>query len=204
MHHQPWPAAGTRVDIALEIHPEEFRTRTAGSLFVWDKRFNPAGFDIGYANSAFPTRVPVGVGHAVGNINIAPVVNGDRARFAELGPLRNEVAFLIENLHAVVAAVRDVKPPFRINFDAMGIVELKRAVAFGLDAAAPGFEEFAVLVEANEAVIATAGAKHVLLIRAALRSTVAICDPNITIFGDHDSGGAVKMRLVGTGDTGDA
>src|SRR5215831_9023970 len=112
MHHQPRPAAGTRVDIALEIHPKEFGTRTAGSLFVWDKRFNPAGFDIGYANTALPTWVPVGVGHSVGNINIVPVVNGDRARFAELGPLRNEVTFLIENLHAVVASVRDVEPSF--------------------------------------------------------------------------------------------
>src|SRR5579872_1573585 len=109
MHHQPRPAAGSRVNIPLEIDSEELRPGAARNLLIGNERFHPSGLQIRYANASFPTRVPVRIRHPVRNIYISARIDRNRARLSELRPLRDEIAVLIQYLNTVVAAVRDVQ-----------------------------------------------------------------------------------------------
>src|SRR4051812_44076339 len=105
-----WPAAGAGVDIALGIDAQELRSSpvAVAGHFVRDERLHPAGLDVADANASFPTGIPVRIRHAVGDVNMALIVDGDRARLAELGPTRDEVSILVDDLNALIAAVRDV------------------------------------------------------------------------------------------------
>src|SRR5688572_31578526 len=47
-------------------------------------------------------------------------------RRAEVRPLRQELPFLIEHLHALVAAIADIEAAIRIDRDAVRLVELSR------------------------------------------------------------------------------
>ena len=82
----------------------------------------------------------------VGDVDVVALVDEDPARPAELRPLLDEVAVLIEDLNAVVVAVADEQPPFGIERERVRLIEFARAGA-GL---APALDQLAVLRELQD------------------------------------------------------
>src|SRR3989442_1354268 len=63
------------------------------------------------------------------DIDHVVLVDKDAARAAELRPLGDELAILIENLDAVIRAVSEEQPALRIHGDRMRTVDLARTRA---------------------------------------------------------------------------
>src|SRR5262249_8320204 len=106
-------------------------------------------------------------------------VDENAARPAELRPLVDIVAVLIENLDAVVVAVADEQVPARIHRERMRGIDLTRGAAF----LAPGLDEFAGLVEFDDAGIGVAA--------------VSVADENVAIGRDQNRGRSVEgVRTV--------
>src|SRR6476660_1931152 len=63
----------------------------------------------------------------IGHVDDIVFVDEDRARSAELFPLGEEFAVLIENLDADIDSVGDENPPAGIECDAVRFIELARA-----------------------------------------------------------------------------
>src|SRR4030095_2009514 len=82
----------------------------------------------------------------VGDIDVVAPVDENAARAAELGPLVDEPAVLIESLNTVVVAVADEKPALGIEGEAVRLIELTGSAA-GL---APAFDESPVLRELQD------------------------------------------------------
>src|SRR5262245_6273099 len=76
--------------------------------------------------------------------------DADRVRRADTGDLRFHVAVAVEDLDALVAGIRDVDVPLRVERDAVQHVELSRLGA----ALSPRLDEVAVLVEFRDARVA--------------------------------------------------
>src|SRR5580704_5728840 len=110
------------------------------------------------------------------------VADIDAARTAELLPLGDEFSVLIENLHAIVRPVGDVKPARRIHSQPMGDVEL----ALSRTMVAPGLDEFAVARIFDDAVVGLVA--------------VAVGDEDIAIRRDYDVGRAVELVIAIAGD----
>src|SRR5215813_2336922 len=99
------------------------------------------------ANSRPDTPVVFCVRLGIRHVNGVVAIDEDPARPAELLPLRDEIAILVEDLNAVVAAVADEEPPLRIDCDRMRRVELPGTRAFP----APRLDEFSILREFHDA-----------------------------------------------------
>ena len=67
---------------------------------------NPPLMSISNSDTHFPSWIGYVVGLRIGYINIVVFIEGDAAGFPKLGPLGDEVSFLIENLEPIVATVR--------------------------------------------------------------------------------------------------
>src|SRR5581483_8886398 len=112
------PRADLRpVDVPLGVHRHAFRPARPGArprvrvrLRVRNKGCDLAISRAPDPDAALPARIPPRVRLRVGHIN--DVVPGDEnpARPAELLPLREEPAVLIEDLDAVVIPVADEEP----------------------------------------------------------------------------------------------
>src|SRR5436190_8452830 len=196
------PAAGTRINRALRIDAEKFRAGACRNLDVGNEGLDPAGLEVPDANAPLPARIPVRVGHAVGNVDVPFVVDGDRAWLAELGPAGDEVPFLVEHLDPLIAAVGDVETSFAIDRDVVRIVEPQRIGALGPEAAAPRLHELPIFREPHQPVVAAARPIHVLAVRAGLVAAVAVSDPDIAVLRDHHTGRPVEVRLVRAGHAG--
>src|SRR5262249_58483977 len=83
----------------------------------------------------FPVRL------MIGHVKDIVAVDVDSARTAELLPLREEIAILVEDLNAIVAAVADEDPSLRIDGDCVRRVELAGGRAF----LAPRLDELPIL-----------------------------------------------------------
>ncbi len=81
------------------------------------------------ANAALPAVVVARhrFGFGVGHIDHVVLVDVDAARPAELRPLFDERAVLIEDLDPVVVAVADEQPALRIQRERVRLIELARA-----------------------------------------------------------------------------
>src|SRR6185503_14027571 len=88
----------------------------------------------------------------VGDIEDVVLVDIETARPAELTPLGEELALLVEDLNAAVGAVADEKAALRIHRERVRRVELAGARAL----LAPGLDELAVLGELHDAGIGLA------------------------------------------------
>src|SRR4029077_8233871 len=89
-------------------------------------------------------------GFRVGHVE--RVVPGDEqpTRATEISPFRDEAAFLIEDLNAVVAAVGDEQPALRIERQVVWTHQLARAAAFLAD----NLDQLAVLGKLHDARVA--------------------------------------------------
>src|SRR5262245_48276379 len=164
MDDEPRTSAGPRKDSAFGIDAKKLRAGATRRFFVGNERFDPPGFDVANANAPLPPGIPTIIRHAVGYVDVAFHIDRNRTRLAELRPAGDEVAFFVEHLDALIPAVRDVQPAFRIDLDAVRIVELQREATLRSDAATPRLDELTVLREAHEAVVATAGRVHVVFV----------------------------------------
>src|SRR5258706_8234099 len=145
MENHAWPAAGAGVDIALGIDAQELGSSPGGGFFVGNKCLHPASLEIADANTPFPAGIPARVRHAIGYVNMALIVDSDRARLSELCPSRDEVSVLVQNLNALIAPVGDVHVACgRIQRDVVKALELEGKTAFRANPAAPLLDEFAI------------------------------------------------------------
>src|SRR6266550_5462035 len=137
-------------DVALRVGRDAFRGTGRVDLLhrVGNERRHLAGPRIAEANAALPADVAAGgdFGFGIGHIDhVIPDV--DAARPAELLPVGDVVALLVEDLDAVVVAVGDEQAPLRIHCQRMGGVELARTRSL----LAPGLDQLALLGEFHDA-----------------------------------------------------
>src|SRR3954452_5334686 len=99
-----------------------------GRFLIFDERGDAAIPRAADADAFLDPRqlVSAGVGTRLGIGDVDGVVFGDEdpARPAELAPLVQECAVLIEDLDPVVLAVADEQPPARVDGDRMRLAEL--------------------------------------------------------------------------------
>src|SRR6267143_4261450 len=112
-------------DIAHRVHGNAFGGAGALHLLrIWNAVEDFAGFELADADAAEPAGVRGdAVGFGVGDVDEA-VAQVDAARAAELLPLGDEAAVLLEDLDAVVAAVGDEEPPLGVHGDVVRSLEL--------------------------------------------------------------------------------
>ncbi len=107
------PQAGRRhlgaVDVARGVHGHAFRAAAAGFVLVLDRvrdeLADESGFRAADADAALEARVAPGVGLGVGDIDRIVGIDVDAAGATELGPGRQVLAFLGEDLDTVVVAI---------------------------------------------------------------------------------------------------
>jgi uncharacterized protein YbjT (DUF2867 family) len=143
------------VDVAARIDTDALRARVIGGrrLHVLDERRHDARFRAAdtnpLANAGELARAGIGPRLGIGDVDRVVLGDGDAARPAELMPLRDEPALLIEDLNAVVLAIADEQPSLRVDRDGVRLADL--AVARSL--AAPLLDERSVLAEPHHAVV---------------------------------------------------
>src|SRR5690242_538788 len=114
-------------------------------------------------------------GFGIGDIDDVILVDVDSARAAELRPLIEQFAVLVENLDAVVLPVADEQPPLRIHRDRVGNVELAaRGALF-----APGLDELPLLGEFHDT-------------RGAI-AAVSVGDKDVAVRSDDDRGWCIEL-----------
>src|SRR5262245_9103653 len=128
----------------MDVRRHAFGGARAGDLLdrVGDEVMHLAGARAPNADAAPPSGIAVAhrFRFRVCDLEYVVAVDVDAARPAELLPLGDVAAVLVENLDAVVVAVADKQPPLRIHRQRMGDIELARACALF----APGLDELAV------------------------------------------------------------
>src|SRR2546427_4373520 len=144
------PRAGfARVEVARGVYHDAFGR--AGRLLHGakgrDKDGDLAVLDAADANARPDARVILRVRLMIGYVKDIVAVDVDPARPAELLPLCEKFAILVEDLDAIVAAVADEDLSLRIDSDGMRRVELAGARAFP----APRFDERPILRELHDA-----------------------------------------------------
>ena len=94
-----------------------------------NERRDQAVADAADADAALPAVVVLGNGFrfGIGDVDDVVSVDEDAARPAELVPLIEEVAVLVEDLDAIVLAVADEQPAARVDGDRVRHVELTGA-----------------------------------------------------------------------------
>src|SRR5262249_50936442 len=144
------PRAGfARVEVARGIYDDTFG-RAGRFLLGAEGRDEGGDLAILGATDADPwpdTRVVFPVRLMIGHVEDVVAVNVDAARPAELLPLRDEIAILVEDLNAIVAAVADEDPSLRIDGDCVRRVELAGGRAFP----SPRLDELSILRELHDA-----------------------------------------------------
>src|SRR5229473_3385709 len=125
--HQPLGADFGPENVAHHIRRDAFGGAGAGGLFhrVGNERRHRAVAHASDPDAALPAVMVPGNGFGLGirDIDHVVLVDEDPARPAELVPLVEEVALLVENLDAIVVAVADEQPSARIHRQGMGSVD---------------------------------------------------------------------------------
>ncbi len=142
---------------------------------------HPAQVGVANADAHFPAWVLHVVALGVGHIDVVVRVEEDAAGAAVLRPLRQEGAFLVEQLDAVVGTIAHKHAAALVDGDSVQRAEFAGGVA-GL---APGFEEGAVGRELHHAVVAG--------------GAVAVGHEDAAVAGDHHVGGGVELVLAAAG-----
>src|SRR5258707_13192281 len=178
LHHPLRPNLGA-VDVALSIGRDAFGGAGAGGVLVGIRNESRHLAVLGAADP--DAALPVGarlVDRArlrIRHVDHVVLVDVDAARAAELRPLVDEVAVLIENLDAVVAAVAKKQPAARVHRKRVRAVDLAGRAAL----LAPGLDEFAGLVELDDAGVGVAA--------------VTVGDENVAIGRDQRCGGGIEF-----------
>src|SRR2546429_9441403 len=112
-------------DIAHRVYGNAFgRARALHLNGIRDAVEDVAGLELADADAAEPAGVRGDtIGFGVGDVDEA-VAQVDAARAAELFPLGDEAAILLEDLDAVVAAVGNDEPPLGVHGDIVRGLEL--------------------------------------------------------------------------------
>src|SRR5215208_37086 len=143
--HQPLGTDFGSVNISRRIGSDALRGACAGFLIcrIWNERGDRAVLRAADPDAAFPAIVVPShrLGFRIRDVDDIVSVNIDSARAAELRPLVEEFAVLIENLDAIILPIADEQPPLRIDGDRVGNIEFSRSRTL----LAPGLDELAVL-----------------------------------------------------------
>src|SRR5689334_11251331 len=119
-HHPLWPDLRA-VDVARGIGRDAFGRACARGLLhrIGNERRYRAVLGAADADTAFPTVVVLGhrLGFRIRDIDVVLAVDIDAARPAELRPLVEKLAVLVENLNAVVLAVAHEQAGLRVHRD---------------------------------------------------------------------------------------
>src|SRR2546428_1243338 len=120
----------TAEDIAHRVHGAALGRACALHVNrIWDAVEDVAGLELADADTAEPAGVRGdAIGFRVGDVDEA-VAQVDAARAAELFPLGDEAAVLLEDLDAVVGAVGNEEPPLGVHGDIVRGLELGGALA---------------------------------------------------------------------------
>ena len=137
-------------------------------------------------NPHLPSRVLHVVGFGVGHVDVVVLVEEDSARAAVLGPLREEGAFLVEELEAVIGTIAHEYAATLVDGD--GVEHAK--FAGGVAGFAPGLDEGAIWRKFDDAVVAG--------------FAVAVGDENGAVIGDDDIGRGVELVVAAARQAGGA
>src|SRR5690606_38598668 len=116
---------------------------------------HPARLRVPDPDPALPSWIPVLVRHTVPDVDHVLGVDEDNAGPAELRPHLEQISLLIEDLDAVVAAVRHDHAAPRIDLDVVRVVELAGIAAARIHTAADLEQELAVPGELDDPVVPT-------------------------------------------------
>src|SRR5262249_11165607 len=133
------------VDVAGIVDADAFQ-RTEGLGFL-DEARDLAVLGAAEADALLEARIELVTGLGVGDVDLVFLVDPDSARAAELLPLGEELAVLVEDLDAAISAVGDEQASGGIHGETMRHVEFARALAF----LAPRLDELAILGELDDA-----------------------------------------------------
>src|ERR1039458_474811 len=161
-----------------------FRAASGGTFWIAESVGNEGGDDAGFgaadAGAALPAggvAVTVAVGgFGIGDIEDVAVADVETAGAAELSPLIEEFAVLVEDLDAVVGAVADEEAAGGIESQAVGSIEL----AGGRALLAPGLDERTVFGKLHHAGVGVAA--------------VSVGDEDIAV-GSEGHGGRLVERI---------
>src|SRR5258706_6312564 len=176
---QPLGVGVARIDVAVVVHADAFEgARIFGFL---DESGNLAVLGAADPDALLEARVGLVGRLRVGDVDAVVLVDPDPARPAELLPLGEELAVLVEDLEAAVGAVGDEQASGRIEREPVRHVELARSLAF----LAPRLDELAITGELDDAGVGLVA--------------VPVGDENIAVRGDNYVGGRVEMGGVVAG-----
>src|SRR5216684_3796734 len=177
--HNPLRPNLGAVDVTLNVSRDAFGGAGASGVIIGIRNESRHLAVLGAADP--DAALPVGarlVDRArlrIRNIDDIVLVDVDAARTAELRPLVDEIAVLIEDLDTVVAAVAKEQPAARIHRQRVRAVDLAGRAAL----LAPGLDELAGLVELDDAGVGVAA--------------VAVGNENVAIGRDQRRGGRVEF-----------
>ena len=118
-------------------------------------------------------------GLGVSDVDHVVSVNVHAARPAELEPLRDKLAVLIEDLDSVVLAIADKQPSSRIEGNRVDDIEFTRSHAF----TAPGLDELSILVELHDASVAS----------GCTATAVSVRNEDVAVRSDCDFGRLIEL-----------
>src|SRR5258708_27021511 len=136
-----------RIDVAVVVYADAFEgTEVLGFL---DEPGDLAVLGAADPDALLEARIGLVARLRVGDIDAVVLVDPDPARPAELLPLGEELAVLVEDLKAVVGAVGDEQASGRIEREPARHVEFARSLAF----LAPRLDELAITGELDDAAV---------------------------------------------------
>src|SRR6266446_780308 len=176
---QPLRARIAGIDVTVIVHADAFEG--AGVFGFLDEPGDLAVLGAADPDALLEARVGLVGRLRIGDVDGVVLVDPDPARPAELLPLGEELAVLVEDLEAAIGAVGDEQAPGRIESEPVRHVEFARALAF----LAPRLDELAVTGELDDAGVGLVA--------------VPVGDEDIAVRGDDHVGGRVEMGGVVAG-----
>src|SRR6185436_3547128 len=117
------------IDICLRVdgHPFSGGNRVRLRCCIWNECRNRAISRVADADTTDPSRMRLRARQGIGHVNPVADVDEDAARHPELSPFVYEPAALLEDLHTVVAEIRDEQSAARVHRQAVRCIELASA-----------------------------------------------------------------------------
>src|SRR5262249_45612739 len=170
---QPLSARIAGIDVAVIVHADAFES--AGVFGFLDESGDLAVLGAAYPDALLEARVGLVGRLRVGDIDLVILVDPHAARPAELFPLADELAVLVEDLEAAVGAVGDEQASGGVQREPVRHVEFAGPATF----LTPLLDELAVSRELHDTGVGLVA--------------VSVSHEDVAVRGDDHVGGRVEM-----------
>src|SRR5438309_3938201 len=172
------PRSLPAINVTQGIRGDAFDTGVVVTVGVWldewKHRRDLAVLGAPDVDASLESRILLGIRLRIGHVDVVFLIDVDAAGAAELLPLIEEAAVLIEDLDSAVPAVAHKDPSSGIHRDAVGCDELARAGTVFT----PRLDKFPVFGEFHNAPVAL--------------GIMSVADENIAVRRNHDVGRSVE------------